>query len=70
MDPGNKKAPPPGRARTIAQPSLPAPPRRVNRRTWLLRAAIWALGLPTACFWIPAAWRARLQTQLSNLEAE
>lgn len=74
------RGPPEERRRPVTQPdahetrterlSLPASRGAVNRRTWLLRVAIWSLSIPAALFWIPAALRARLQTRLANLEAE
>jgi hypothetical protein len=39
------------------------------RRAAGLRLAIIALAIPAALFWRFAAWRARLETELANLEA-
>ena len=41
----------------------------VRIKTLLTRAAASILWLPAALFWRTAAWRARLETRISNLEA-
>jgi hypothetical protein len=67
MDPGNEKAPErPGAPKTDDTQSLQR--RSAWRKRWI-RIDIAVCAIPASFFWYFAARKARLETELANLEA-